>query len=508
MGYSCRFNKNKKIRNCYFVVFVSERKALEMKKKKNRKTNIVLLIFEIILLIILIVFDLTFTVPDVEEIMNEAYKEPITSGDIDVIMHFDVDALATKSDAEKIDTNIYMDFNVEFDEDTEYNIGKAKVDIGGMSTEQKTNSYKQISNNSLVQYNKNQDTGEWVKTFKELTSDNNSITSLVTKMDVSILKDLKLKSATDEKYEISAKISVNDMERKMNISVDSLVGGFITNENVDYQQMSYDVDFVIDRKTNLVKTARFSINKDNMISNNIVLNDFRIDFKINELNNVELEVPKKVAEYAISESENKRQELKYEYKEEIKNKKWQSNVKVSDDWTSLTFLFDEYPMKLHTTTLQEFIDNTNYTINTKDFDLEYILNPGDEKIVFMKLKEQKDDWNYLSVRVVNNGKVYAPIKDCVLCKVDYEAIAPFYEGEVYSTMKVAGFEIGERNVDIIGKMGEPASVEAGDKTTKYIYNIDAEENNVNSSEMWDELIIQHSTEYGIVGFKLSSTVWR
>jgi hypothetical protein len=101
---------------------------------------------------------------------------------------------------------------------------------------------------------------------------------------------------------------------------------------------------------------------------------------------------------------------------------------------------------------------------------------------------------------VNTGDTFASIQDCVLCKIDYEAIAPFYKGEVYSTMKVAGVTIGQ-SVKIPSTIGKPFSTETAEKTTIYTYKND-------TNDVWDELIIEYSKEYGIVAFELSSTIWR
>lgn len=424
----------------------------------------------------------TLTPPTAESLMENPFKEEVKSADIDCKFAFEVTG---KTDMEGMEmemtVGIGADINVLYDEDTVHAKGEVEAEIMGMSMSEEMETYSQKEKDKNLNYTKTDDT--WYVSESETEDNENAFVGMLS-FDLDKIKDLKLKEDKEsDAYTVTGKITFKDFAD--NNDLEDLMSDM--SEDIDTDDIMYHLTATFDKDSRTLKSVCYDVDMESIDNKEFEIDEMRIEITVNKVNDVDVEVPKKVKENAVEEEysdiidiieDNETDEtiddLDVTVKEETsKDEDTKGNDTVTKgDWTSRVCTFNGNKVTLKKTLVNDFVKTCGYKVvdDYVSYDTGYVVNPGQYISVDMAL-EENDYSTLFSITAYNHTQKAIDIKDCVLAAIDIDIEWCLDENISYKSMNVGGIELGKA-ADVKSILGAPENTYESKGGADYTYYTD------------------------------------
>lgn len=434
----------------------------------------------------------TLTPPTAESLMEKPFKEEVKSADIDCKFAYEVTG---KSDMEGMEmamtVGISADINVLYDEDTVHAKGEVEAEIMGMSMSEEMETYSQKEKDKNLNYTKTDDT--WYVSESESEDNENAFVGMLS-FDIDKIKDLKLKEDKDSNvYTVTGKIAFKDLAD--NNDLEDLMSDM--SEDIDTDDIMYHLTATFDKDNRTLKSVCYDVDMESIDNKDFEIDKMRIEITINKVNDVDVEVPKKVKENAIEEEYSdifditedneintdesiddsdatiKEETPKDESTETDKdNNTTEDSSAVKGDWTSRVCTFNGNKVTLKKTPVNDFVKTCGYKVvdDYVSYDTGYVVNPGQYVRVDLAL-EENDYSTLFSITAYNHTQKAIDIKECVLAAIDIDIEWCLDENISYKSMNVGGIELGKA-ADVKSILGTPENTYESKGGADYTYYTD------------------------------------
>lgn len=243
-----------------------------------------------------------------ESLLENTRSKLYTSFDMDMTMslkmttHVDAGAVGTLS----MDAETYLDANMKCDLNTSFTSGEMTMKMMGFSYSVPVTSYMQLDADKATTYSQTEKDGKWYYSvekdidYKTLLEN----AEMLNNIDASLLQNLTLTEPTEEKadYVVTATIAFKDMVDVMGTDMQELIEsmGSVSEDLTDYyNSLVYDVTYVFDGESQILKSAKVVLNIGELEENSIVsITDLTMECTYNQWNDVVVEIPAEVIENA------------------------------------------------------------------------------------------------------------------------------------------------------------------------------------------------------------------
>jgi hypothetical protein len=256
--------------------------------------------------------------PTADDLLSSAWgSEPVESIDMDIYFAVDADIDVSQlmgdtstSGSTMMNMKITCNLNAIANLTDSYINGKVDASLFGMSFSEPTKTYITTIDGQKYSISWDEDDSCWYKTAVDEDTDDNLLAgnldgNMITSIDSSIFESYELQEIEkdDTVYTVTGTIDYDKLADKMDMDISDLMSDF-SSEDTDFDNAKFDVTMTFDIDTQLCKTIDFVFDTETLNQEDTNFNELTITLTINQINDVDVEVPQDVIDSAISTESN------------------------------------------------------------------------------------------------------------------------------------------------------------------------------------------------------------
>jgi hypothetical protein len=256
--------------------------------------------------------------PTADDLLSSAWgSEPVESIDMDIDFAVDADIDVSQlmgdtstSGSTMMNMKITCNLNAIANLTDSYINGKVDASLFGMSFSEPTKTYITTIDGQKYSISWDEDDSCWYKTAVDEDTDDNLLAgnldgNMITSIDSSIFESYELQEIEkdDTVYTVTGTIDYDKLADKMDMDISDLMSDF-SSEDTDFDNAKFDVTMTFDIDTQLCKTIDFVFDTETLNQEDTNFNELTITLTINQINDVDVEVPQDVIDSAISTESN------------------------------------------------------------------------------------------------------------------------------------------------------------------------------------------------------------
>lgn len=325
-------------------------------------------------------------VPTAEELLQNAWgSDEVTSADM--IMKIDLEAKIDMSELTGEDTAMNMaidaDIDVKNSENISYMDGSIDINILGMDTTKPIKSYIEKDDNTYTMYEYDSEDDCWY--IEEDSSVNMINTESIASIDENIFENLTMDevSKNSTEYVLRGSISYKDFAKTMDIDMNELMGGANV-DDINIDDFKFDTVITFNKETKLIESITFNIDTDSINTEDTEagakFTKFELAFLINQINGVDISIPKEVIDNATTKTDD------FEY--DLTDNELSEELDIDDSEVSDEIKEEESTEDKEDTTLSKYMLGVDYAYED---DIKEILG-----LYYSTMPEDEVIWSFLT----------------------------------------------------------------------------------------------------------------
>ena len=243
-----------------------------------------------------------------ESLIQNMQGGAYTSCDMDMMMSLKMTSSVDTGlmGSVSMDVETLMNANLKSDMDTSVTSGEMTMKMIGFTYSVPITTYVQLDADKMTEYSQTEKDGPWYYTITEDAEYENLLENveILQGIDLSVIQNLTLTEPTEEapEYVVTGTLAFKDMVDVMGSDMKELIesmGSVSEDLSAYYDTLVYDVTYVFDGETEILKSAKVALKVGEAATTNAVsITELVIECTYNQWNDITVEVPAEVIQNA------------------------------------------------------------------------------------------------------------------------------------------------------------------------------------------------------------------